>query len=363
MLELHFAIDDFSLFASMDDLNSTANQLFSRREAMRPTARTWAKHLLFLLVTFCTVTIAGLLPPFGIKNDIFASFNPQTWTEVFYALPQLPLAYIHEIIATAKLFFTDAGYFRYGLSFSLSLLFILTSHEMGHYIACRIYGVDATLPFFIPTPPLIGPAGTFGAFIKIVSPLPSRRATFDIGVAGPIAGFVALIPIAILGFATYQYDTAAQIAPTTELSGVIVFSDPLFFKILGKIFGIDHELFMKPNPFYAAAWLGLLVTALNLIPSGQLDGGHAIYSVFGERIHFWTGRIAFVVMVALAISGFYFYSSPSGLLFAVLLGIMMRIRHPEPLDNSPLDAKRKLVAFLTSVIFILSFTPFPIQIK
>jgi len=347
----------------MDDLNSTANQLFSRREAMRPTARTWAKHIGLLFLTLCTVTIAGLLPPFGLIQDIFSSLNPQTWTETFYAVLSIPQAYVHEIFRVVNLFFTDYTYFKHGISFSLSLLFILTSHEMGHYIACRIYGVDATLPFFIPTPPLIGPAGTFGAFIKIVSPLPSRRATFDIGVAGPIAGFIALIPVAVIGFATYQYDTAAQIAPPAELSGIIVFSDPLFFKVLGVIFGINHELFMKPNPFYAAAWLGLLVTALNLIPSGQLDGGHAVYSVFGERIHFWTGRIAFVIMVALAISGFYFYNSPSGLLFAILLGIMMRIRHPEPLDNSPLDAKRKFVAFLTLVIFLLSFSPFPIQIK
>jgi membrane-associated protease RseP (regulator of RpoE activity) len=343
------------------DLNSTANEFFSRREAMRPTARTWAKHIGLLIITFCTVTIAGLLPPFGIINDIFKDLNPQTWTEIFYALPQFPLAYIHEIIGVVKLFFTDYEYFRYGISFSLSLLFILTSHEMGHYVACRLYGVDATLPFFIPTPPLIGPAGTFGAFIKIVSPLPSRRATFDIGVAGPIAGFIALIPVALIGFFTFRQIGTVPLERLPE--GTLVFSDPLFFHILAAIFGINLQIPMLSNPFYSAAWLGLLVTALNLIPSGQLDGGHAIYSVFGERIHYWTGRIAFVVMVALSISGLYFYNSPSGILFAVLLGVMMRIRHPEPLDNAPLDQKRKVVAFLTLLIFILCFTPFPIQIR
>src|SRR5213078_4439098 len=98
--------------------------------------------------------------------------------------------------------FTDPLSLEYGLSFSLSLLFILLSHEMGHYVACRLYRVDATLPFFLPTPPMVGPAGTFGAFIKILSPMPSRRAVFDIGVAGPIAGFIALIPIALMGLAT-----------------------------------------------------------------------------------------------------------------------------------------------------------------
>src|SRR5690242_2438235 len=120
------------------DLNSAANQLFSRREAMRPTARTWAKHIGLLFITFCTVTVAGLLPPFGIKTDIFQNLNPQSWTEILYALPQIPGAYLHELFNVVRLIFTDAAYFRYGLSFSLSLLFILTSHEMGHYVACRL---------------------------------------------------------------------------------------------------------------------------------------------------------------------------------------------------------------------------------
>jgi membrane-associated protease RseP (regulator of RpoE activity) len=345
------------------DLNAAANQLFSRREAMRPTARTWAKHAGFLLLTFCTVTIAGLLPPFGVKQDIFAGLNPQTWTEILYTLPLLPQAYVHEIFEVCRLFFTDAKYTWYGLSFSLSLLFILTSHEMGHYVACRIYGVDATLPFFIPTPPLIGPAGTFGAFIKIVSPLPSRRATFDIGVAGPIAGFIALIPVALIGFFTYQYNASATIDSTADMAGALVFAEPLLLKILAAVFGINQNALMVWNPFYWAAWLGLLVTSLNLIPSGQLDGGHAVFSVFGERVHYWTGRIAFVVMVALSAAGLYFYNSPSGILFAVLLGVMMRVRHPEPLNNAPLDPPRKIVAFLTLLIFILSFMPFPIQIR
>ena len=339
------------------DLNTAANQFFDRREAMRPTAKTWAKHIALLLVTFCTVTIAGLLPPFGIIVDIFSGLNPQTWTETFYVLLSIPGAYVHEIFRAVNLFFTDYRYFKYGISFSLSLLFILTSHEMGHYVACRLYGVDATLPFFIPTPPLLGPAGTFGAFIKIVSPLPSRRATFDIGVAGPIAGFIALIPIAVIGILTME-----QASPDKIAASGLYFSDPLFMHILGRILSVDLSLSYM-NAFSAAAWLGLLVTSLNLIPSGQLDGGHAIYAVFGERFHYWTGRIAFGVMVALSILGLYFYNSPSGILFAVLLGVMMRIRHPEPLDNAPLDPKRKVVAFLTLLIFILSFMPFPIQVR
>ncbi|MBS1794179.1 MAG: site-2 protease family protein [Acidobacteria bacterium] len=346
----------------MSDLNSTANQFFSRREAMRPTFRTWLKHLSLLLLTFCTVTLAGLLPPFGLIGDIFPNIDPQTWTDTFYALLSLPGAYLHELYRAAHLFLTDWTYFRHGLSFSLSLLFILTSHEMGHYVACRLYGVDATLPFFIPTPPMLGPAGTFGAFIKIVSPLPSRRATFDIGVAGPIAGFVALIPVAIVAFLTFQQTAAIPAAQAAD-GGQIVFSDPLLFHFLAFVFRINLEIPMLPNPFYAAAWLGVLVTSLNLIPSGQLDGGHAMFAVFGERIHYWTGRVAFVAMILLSVAGLYFFNSPSGILFAVLLGVMMRIRHPEPLDDTPLDFKRKAVAVLTLLIFALCFMPFPIQIR
>jgi membrane-associated protease RseP (regulator of RpoE activity) len=294
--------------------------------SMRPTYRAYLKHSAFFILTFCTVF------------------------------------YVQMIGETIGLLFTEPIVLIYGLKFTFSLLFILMSHELGHYIACRIYGVDATLPFFIPTPPLIGPAGTFGAFIKIMSPLPSRRATFDIGVAGPIAGFVALIPIAIAAFATYEY-SSLPIAPDPEGTSYIIFADPLMFKFFFSVFNIDPQIPTTPNPFYSASWLGLLVTALNLIPSGQLDGGHAVYAVFGERFHRWTGRAAFGLMIVLAAAGLYFFNSPSGILFAVLLGVMLKIKHPAPLDDTPLDRTRILVAIITLLIFVLSFAPFPIQIK
>ncbi len=189
----------------------------------------------------------------------------------------------------------------------------------------------------------------------------SRRAIFDIGVAGPIAGFIAIIPITILAFLTFQ---SVPIQSVTENpGGTLIFSNPLLFKLFAWIFSINLPTVVSPNPFYFAAWVGLLVTALNLIPTGQLDGGHAIFAVFGTRFHRLTGRIAFVVVVVLAISGWFLYSSPSGFLFAVLLFFMMRVRHPNPLDDTPLDFKRKIIALLTLLIFILSFTPFPIQIR
>jgi membrane-associated protease RseP (regulator of RpoE activity) len=335
----------------------SVHEIHLRRVAMRPTLRTWIKHILLLLITLVTSTIAGVLYPFGALDPL-PLVDPQSWGELFHLFLTLPTHYALLILSTVYALASDTRLLADGLSFSLSMLFILISHEMGHYIACRIYGVDATLPFFIPTPPMIGPAGTFGAFIRIMSPMPSRKAVFDIGVAGPIAGFIALIPIAIIGIATMRPMPAEYI----DVPGGIIFTDPLFMRGLGLVLGQDPVSGIG-NPFYFAAWIGLLVTALNLIPSGQLDGGHAIYAVFGKRAHFFTGRIAFVIMTALSIIGFVYFNSPSGFLIAILLGIMMRIGHPEPYDQTPLDGKRKLIAFLTLIIFVLSFVPFAIRIN
>jgi membrane-associated protease RseP (regulator of RpoE activity) len=324
----------------------------------RPTARTWLKHLLLLAITFCTATIAGTLYPFGPYNTI-PSDDPQTLGQFFEFLFALPTLYGALIAHAIMQLFADPRNLIYGLSFSTSLLFILICHEMGHYVACRIYKVDATLPFFIPTPPMIGPAGTFGAFIRILSPMPSRKAVFDIGVAGPIAGFIALLPVALIGLATMQTVPPQQIANS---EGLLVFSDPLLMKLFAALFGIDLS-YGVGNAFYFAAWVGLLVTALNLIPSGQLDGGHAIYAVLGEKVHYWTGRIAFAVMAVSAVVGLLYFNSPSGFLIAIILGVMMRLKHPEPVDQTPLDRKRKAIAILTLVIFVLCFVPFPIRIN
>ncbi len=341
----------------MTEPDNIEREYFSERPSMRPTARTWIKHILLLAVTFCTVTIAGSLFPFGPYQTL-PDADPQNVQEFLQLLFSLPAKYVTLIGDAVRALFFEPGHLSYAISFSLSLLFILISHEMGHYIACRIYRVDATLPFFIPTPPMIGPAGTFGAFIKILSPMPSRRAVFDIGVAGPIAGFIALLPVAMIGIATMEAALPEQLANPSGL----LFSDPLLMRLLGAAFGHDPSVSVG-NAFYFAAWVGLLVTALNLIPSGQLDGGHAIYAVFGEKVHYWTGRVAFPTMAALSVFGLYFYGSPSGFLIAIILGIMMRIKHPRPLDQTPLDARRKIIAFLTLIIFILCFVPFPIQIN
>ena len=132
-------------------------------------------------------------------------------------------------------------------------------------------------------------------------------------------------------------------------------------KAIGQFFGKDLSL-GEGNSYYFAAWMGMLVTALNLIPSGQLDGGHAIYAALGEKLHALTGKIAFAVMATLSVLGMLIYKSPSGFLIAILLGVMMRIPHPQPYDDTPLDAKRSVVAVLTLLIFVLCFVPFPLQI-
>jgi len=332
--------------------------LFTNEPLPRPSARTYLKHLLLLTITFCTVTVAGTLFPFG-ENDSFLADDPQSSSELISMLLALPMKYAAAVVLAIQNIFTDPRQLAYGLKFSLSLLFILICHEMGHYVACRIYRVQATLPFFIPTPPMIGPAGTFGAFIKIESPMSSRKAVFDIGVSGPIAGFIALIPIAVVGLLQMQPAPVQQIASG---GGGITFSDPLFMHLVGGLIGKDPSVSIG-NPFYFAAWIGLLVTALNLIPSGQLDGGHAIYAALGETVHKWTGRIAFVVMAVLSVVGFLFFNSPSGFLITIILGVMMRIGHPRPWDERPLDTKRRIIAMMTLLIFVLCFVPFPIKIS
>lgn len=323
---------------------------------VKPTVAVWAKHLVFLAITFCTATIAGVVPPFG-QGIHFPPLDLPAWNDTALFISWVPALYSVFVVDVVYQLLTTPSMLINGLSFSVSLLIILISHEMGHYVACRIYGVDSSLPYFIPMPPMIGPAGTFGAFIRIRSRIPTRRAIFDIGVAGPIAGFIALIPIAIIGVSIMKTaPVGTPLQPDT-----LVFADPLMMKGIGYLFGKDMSL-GEGNPFYFAAWMGLLVTALNLIPSGQLDGGHAIFAALGAKIHSWTGKIAFVVMASLSILGMLIYQSPAGFLIAILLGVMMRVPHPEPWDNTPLDAKRKVIAVITLLIFILCFVPFPIRV-
>jgi len=323
-------------------------QLVARSRAQRPTIREWIRHTALFLITFLTTTFAGIViaaPELDVPEPALSSvlsyvlYIPEYYLRIVTSLLTFALLHPHILVAA--------------VSFSITLLAILTAHEMGHYLACRYYGVHATLPFFIPAPPLFL-AGTFGAFIKMKSPIPSRRALFDIGLAGPLAGFVMLLPVALAGIFTVQ--AAPPIAGST-----IVFNDPLLFRIFAKATGANLTDAL-PNPFYMAAWIGLLVTSLNLMPVGQLDGGHGTFSLFGPRAHKLIGRIAFVAMASMAMLGFVWHHSPSGFLYTVLLAVMLRVRHPAPEQMEPLGAARIVVAIITLIVFALSFVPFPITL-
>jgi membrane-associated protease RseP (regulator of RpoE activity) len=326
----------------------TSFKTLTRRQA-GPTTREWLKHSAFLLVTFLTTTFAGVVIA---AQDINVA-EPATNGIVGYLL-YVPEYYWRIVISLVSLAFAKPEILQSGLSFSTALLTILLAHEMGHYLACRYYGVRATLPFFIPAPPLLL-AGTFGAFIKMKSPIPSRRALFDIGLAGPLAGFVALLPISLAGLLTLKS------APPALIGQSIIFNDPLLFRIIAGLTGAQLADAL-PNPLYMAAWIGLLVTSLNLMPVGQLDGGHGTFAVFGQHAHKIIGRVAFAVMAVMSVLGYIWHGSPSGFLYAVLLGVMLRVRHPAPEKLEPLGRGRLIVALVTLLVFVLAFVPFPITI-
>jgi membrane-associated protease RseP (regulator of RpoE activity) len=243
--------------------------------------------------------------------------------------------------------------FSEGAVYSFTVLSILGAHEMGHYIACRWYGVQATLPYFIPVP--FPPVGTLGAFIKIKSPIPSRRALFDIGIAGPLSGFVFAIPAA---FIAHYFATPSNVSEITD--GAITFGDPLLFQFFQRAFHLPSMV--ELNPVWWAAWIGVFMTAVNLLPVGQLDGGHVTYAVFGRRGHrvtAWATYIAVVALAILSIKG----GTWNWVVIIALLTFAMRMGHPPVVDeDEPLGLARTLVAIIGLLVFALSFLPFPITI-
>jgi membrane-associated protease RseP (regulator of RpoE activity) len=240
-----------------------------------------------------------------------------------------------------------------GLLFSFTLIVILGAHEMGHYIACRWYRVSATLPYFIPAP--IG-IGTFGAFIKIKSPIPNRRALFDIGIAGPLAGFVFALPAALIA---HYY--AATAVPADLSEGYIVFHSPLLFQAFERVLHLPPSI--ELNPIWFASWVGLLMTSLNLLPVGQLDGGHVAYSVFGPRIQTWIGRLIYLGVVALAVQAVLREGWLGWVVYAVLLTLVLRVGHPPVTDeNLELGFWRKVIAIIGLLVFLSCFMPVPISV-
>jgi membrane-associated protease RseP (regulator of RpoE activity) len=330
-----------------------------RGALVRPTAREWARHCALLALTALTTTVAGvmlLLPPEAQGAVEPRMQAPAAWPDYLTYVPAYYAGAVAGLLAYA---WAHPALLARGATFAAALLSILLAHEAGHYVACRRYGVAATLPFFIPAPPLFL-AGTFGAFIKIKSPIPSRRALFDIGVAGPLAGFVVILPVALVAVLTAgpaAFDVEAA-APGT----VIVFNDPPLLRLAASAVGTDITS-IAANPFYFAAWIGLLVTSLNLLPVGQLDGGHAVFAVFGKRAHGRTGQTAFALMLAVAALGWLWHHAPGGFVYAALLFIMLRVPHPQVVHGGDaLGRARLAVAALTLLVFLLSFEPFPVSI-
>lgn len=251
------------------------------------------------------------------------------------------------LLAPPKILFPPFAWIA--VQYSFWVLLILTAHELGHYFMAKRHKVMATLPFFIPLP--LPPLGTMGAVIRMSPFIPSRRALFDIAVAGPLAGMAVAAPVIFWGIRD------ATRVPMQQV-GVLHFGDPLLFRIAEwMVLGPrseGQEILIGPMVF--AGWVGLFVTALNLLPMSQLDGGHISYAVFGRG----SRKLAILVYGSLIVAMLLQIVGPTYILFLVLVW-MVGIGHPPTMnDGLQLDAKRKAVAVLALIVFILSFTPFPV---
>jgi membrane-associated protease RseP (regulator of RpoE activity) len=284
-------------------------------------------HALLLLLTLLSTTVVGA----ALARE-FADNRP--------------LDFEAELLGYARMLH-DPAYLLAGLPFSITLLSILMAHEMGHYIAARYYRVDVSLPYFIPAPTIIG---TFGAFIRIRSGIYSKRALFDIGIAGPIAGFVTLIGPLAAGL------SLSKVVPGAAGQGDIVFGNPLLLRAFEWIQfpGVPAgDIFL--HPVARAAWVGLLATALNLLPIGQLDGGHILYVFAGERTKLLS-RLFVALLIPL---GFLF--AWTWLFWAVVL-FFFGLRHPSVYDPYPIGRGRTWLAIAALAIFVLSFTFTPVRV-
>jgi membrane-associated protease RseP (regulator of RpoE activity) len=287
-------------------------------------SRLWL-HVLLLLLTLVTTTAVGALHYLSFISEFSPNPPPFRWDLLIQ-----------------------------GFWYSGTLIAILGAHEMGHYAFCRRYDVDATLPYFLPMPFLL--TGTLGAVIKIREAFPTRKVLFDIGVAGPIAGFVILVPALFYGM------TISNVVPAPTEGGVLFLGEPLLFRFAAHmVFGPVADGFtLNMHPMVFAAWFGMLATALNLLPFGQLDGGHITYATLGR----WSTPIS-IVTVAAAIG--MTFISPSWLVMTITLLVMLFMlgpRHPRVIyEYESLGPGRNLIAIFALIMFILCFTPVPIEFQ
>jgi membrane-associated protease RseP (regulator of RpoE activity) len=241
--------------------------------------------------------------------------------------------------------FFEPKLFVSGIPFAITLMGILLAHELGHFFACRHYNINATYPYFIPAPTLIG---TLGAFIRIRSPIFNRRALFDMALAGPLVGFLIAVPALALAI------LFSKVVPASDASSSFVFGQPLIERLLELALrpGIAHTHLLL-HPVGRAAWVGLFATALNLLPAGQLDGGHILYAVASERHR----RVSFAVAVLLVPLAIKFWAG--WMVWAVLL-VAIGFRHPPLIDRwEPLDPTRRILSGVALAVFFLCFMPAP----
>ena len=285
-------------------------------------------HLLLLVLTLLTTTVFGfaLVQSFSSRQP----FNPDLLVAGYFHLAVL-----------------DPALWK-GLVFSGPLLLILLVHELGHYLACRVWGVDSSLPYFLPSPTLLG---TFGAFIRLRSPIYSRKSLFDIGAAGPLAGFAMLLPLLFVGV------SMSRIVPGIGLRSPIVLGNPIILRFAERLwFGDVSPVNISLHPLAVAAWAGLLATAINLLPVGQLDGGHIVYAALGIG---WHRRLSIVSIGVLAILGFFYWP---WWIWAVILFFFGR-RHPLVYDRTPLPPARMALAALSLLLLLLSSSVVPVSIQ
>jgi membrane-associated protease RseP (regulator of RpoE activity) len=304
-----------------DDVQPAAPHVWQPRRKFQN--RVWW-HLLLLTLTVGSTTVAGSCHYAAFLSD----FEP---------VNTLPLPFSQLLVR--------------GLWYSLTILAILGCHELGHYFACRYYDVDASLPYFIPAPFI---TGTLGAVIRIREPIPTKRMLFDIGIAGPIAGFLVALPTLFIGISMSHL---VRIPPDFEGWEL---GEPLLFKLASVLLwgSIEEGYSLNLHPMAFAAWFGLFATALNLLPISQLDGGHISYAVLGRRSVYVT-IMTMLVMLGLT----YFYSS--WIVWSVIMGVVLLLfgpRHPRVFDEHvPLDRTRLVLALAALLMFVVCFTPAPIE--
>lgn len=298
----------------------------------------------------------------GVQNPVPS--GPPRWSLRRFRFAEHPLFHLALLVATfltttiAGGTFSESGglmgkgTFADGLAFSVPLLLILGMHELGHYVMCRRYGLAATLPYFIPSP-FLNMIGTFGALIRIKEPIRDKKSLIDVGAAGPLTGFLVCLPFLFYGV------TLAKPISGVPQEGTVYFDYPLIVRFAQKLTGTPPytSAGVHEHPVFMAAWFGLLVTALNLLPVGQLDGGHVLRALAGRR----QPLVSLIVIALAAASAF---RGMTWAIFALVTALLVGIRHP-PVedDDQPLDYGRTLLALACLGVFLLCFSLVPITIS